>query len=385
MVLPYVTTSLSDSVSWQAEYQGVGFEDVRSLSNTALLYATMLLDERLMLYGRGSQTGYAGALGTPTITSVTAVSASVATGGTSTLGTSASVWVLVAADAGDLLGTNGVTMHQGPTSTVASVATSAGLTAVQVNIGSDVTGALGYNLYTASVVGGPFYYAGRTGSTTGYIVAQPTGGPTTTSGAADGSAVTNNYDGLLTNTAASGGYVSRLNAPFSTTTPGNEFQTAFGQLYESVKSDPDEIWMNGFDRLQLSNAILGTATNVGAYRIYIDNSNVGNIKVGAVVQSLLNEVTGSEVPLTVHPWVPQGNALIRQKTLPIPDSNVAETSVMVLPQDYVAVQWPVTQFTYDASTFEIGTFCHYAPAWNGLISGIQGTGIGVKPPSYGDS
>ena len=156
-MLPYVTTSLSDSVSWQAEYQGVGFEDVRSLSNTALVYATMLLDERLMLYGRGSQAGYAGALGTPTITSVTAVSASVATGGTSTLGTSASVWVLVAADAGDLLGTNGVTMHQGPTSTVASVATSTGLTAVQVNIGSDVTGALGYNLYTASVVGGPYY------------------------------------------------------------------------------------------------------------------------------------------------------------------------------------------------------------------------------------
>ena len=51
---------------------------------------------------------------------------------------------------------------------------------------------------------------------------------------------------------------------------------------------------------------------------------------------------------------------------------------MVLPQDYVAVQWPVTQFTYDASTFEIGTFCHYAPAWNGLIQGIQGVGIGQR-------
>jgi hypothetical protein len=96
-------------------------------------------------------------------------------------------------------------------------------------------------------------------------------------------------------------------------------------------------------------------------------------------------VIGTEVPLIVHPWMPQGNALIRQKTLPIPDSNVAETSVMVLPQDYVAVQWPVTQFTYDASTFEIGTFCHYAPAWSGLIQGIQGTGIGVKPPSFGDA
>lgn len=386
VTLPYVTTSLSDSVSWQAEYQGQGFEDVRSLSNTALLYSTMLLDERLMLYGRGSQTGYAGALGTPTITSLTPVSASIAPGGTSTLGTSASVFVAVAADAGDLLGTNGTTMHQGPTSTtVISAGTSAGLTAIQVNIGSDVAGALGYNIFVASVSGGPYYYAGRTSSTTGYVVAQPTSGPQTTISAVDGSAVTNNYDGLLTNTAACGGYVSRLNAPFSTTYPGNEFQTAFGQLHESVKSDPDEIWLNGFDRLSLSNAILGTATQVGAYRVYIDNSNVGNIKAGTVVQSLLNEVTGSEVPLTVHPWMPQGNALIRQKTLPIPDSNVAETSVMCLPQDYVAVQWPVVQFTYDASTFEIGTMLHYAPAWNGLLQGIQSSAIGVKPPSFGDS
>ena len=39
----------------------------------------------------------------------------------------------------------------------------------------------------------------------------------------------------------------------------------------------------------------------------------------------------------------------------------------------------------DASTFEIGTFCHYAPGWNGIISGIQGVGIGVKPPSYSDA
>ena len=29
--------------------------------------------------------------------------------------------------------------------------------------------------------------------------------------------------------------------------------------------------------------------------------------------------------------------------------------------------------------------CHYAPAWNGLIQGIQGVGIGTTPPSYGDS
>ena len=384
VTLNYVTTSLSDSVSWQAEYQGQGFEDIRSLSNTALLYSTMLLDERLMIYGRGTTgNGYAGALGTPGSVTLAATSASVAPGSSSSLST-ATYWVVVAADAGDLLGTNGQTMHQGPATAAASVAVTAGQ-AIQVSIGTDVAGALGYNMFVGSVQAGPFIYAGRTGYNTGYVTSAPASGPATASGAADASAVATNYDGLLTNTAASGGYTKRLNAGFSTTAPGAEFQVAFGSLYESVKGDPEEIWMNGFDRLQLSNAIVNNAAN-SAYRVFVPNeSGMGGVKAGTVVQSLMNEVTGSEIPITVHPWFPQGNSLIRQKTLPIPDSNVAETSVMVLPQDYVAVQWPVTQFTYDASTFEIGTFCHYAPGWNGLIQGIQGVGIGTTPPSYGDS
>lgn len=387
VTLPYVTTSLSDSVSWQAEYQGQGFEDVRSLSNTALLYATMLLDERLMIYGRGSRAGYAGALGTPTIKSTVAVSASLAPGNSAGFAGSATVWVLAAADAGDLLGTNGFTMHQGPVTTsgtTASVSVSAGQV-VQVNIGTDVVGALGYNLFAASVAGGPYFYAGRTGYNVGYITGQPSSGPIATSGQADQSAVANNYDGLLTNTAASGGYVTRLNSALSSTSPGVEFQTAFGSLYEAVKSDPEEIWMNGFDRLQLSNAITNNASN-SSYAVFIQNQDgMGGVTTGTVVSTVMNEVTGNSVPITVHPWFPQGNALIRQKNLPIPDSNVAETSQMCLPQDYVAVQWPVVQFTYDASTFEIGTMLHYAPAWNGLIQGISGVGIGTTPPSFGDS
>lgn len=388
MTLNYVTTSLSDSVSWQAQYQGQGFEDIRSLSNTALLYATMLLDERLMIYGRGTTANnYTGALGTPTIKSTTAVSASLAPGNSAGFSGSATVWVIAAADAGDLLGTNGYTMHQGPLTTVgttASVTVGAGQVA-QVTIGTDVTGALGYNLFAASVQSGPYFYAGRTGYNVGYITSQPSSGPIATSGQADQSAVATNYDGLLTNTAASGGYVTRLNAALSTTSPGVEFQTAFGSLYEAVKADPEELWMNGFDRLQLSNAITNNASN-SAYAVFIQNQDgMGGVKTGTVVSSIMNEVTGSEIPITVHPWFPQGNALVRSKTLPIPDSNVSETSVMFLPQDYVAVQWPVTQFTYDASTFEIGTMAHYAPAWNGLIQGIQGVGIGTTPPSYGDA
>ncbi len=257
--------------------QGQGYEDVRSLSSTSLLYSTMMLEERLFLYGRGTTAnGYAGPLGTPTVT-VASVSSLLAPSGlpapTATAWTtSASVFVVVAADAGDLLGTNGYSMHQGPATAALSCQVTAG-DVVQVTITKDVPGALGYNLYCASVAGGPYVYSGRTSYNTGYITAQPQSGPTVAPGGGDQSASSNNFDGILTNLAASASYVTRLNASFSTTNPGTEYQTALASLYENYKADPDIIDMNGFDRLSLSNALLNNSGSNG-YRVFIDNRRV---------------------------------------------------------------------------------------------------------------
>lgn len=374
VTLSYVSWGLSDSVSWQAEYQGQGFEDIRSLSNTALLYSTMLLDERLMVYGRGvTGNGYAGALAAPTITAASIAAASLPAGTATPTLTSTTWWVVAAGDAGDLLGTTGA-WHQGPTSAAASASVTVG-NAVKVSVTADSPGALGYNLFASSVgATGPFFYAGRTGYNVGYVIAPPNStGASVGAAAADASAVATNFDGLFTNLAASGGYVNRLNGTFSTSTPGIELQTLFSSLYDSVKADPDEAWFNGHDRNQLSNALLA-GNNVNNYKVYIPDQSINGVRVGAFVQGIYNQITGKSVDFNVHPWFPQGNAMVRSVTLPIPDSNVSQTSVMALPQDYVAVQWPVTQFTYDASTFEIGTFAHYAPGWSGVIQGIQQNG-----------
>ena len=360
VVLSQISYGLQDAVSFQAEYEGQGFDDIRTQSATTLLYTTMMAEERLICYGRGQVSGgYTGPLATASISSVSAVSASVAPGGKSTLGSGA-VWVIAAADAGDLVDPTGTKLHQGPVSSAASVTVSAGQ-AVQVNL-TDVTGALGYLLYAASVVGGPYYYAGRTGWSTGYVTSQPTSGISTTPGAADQSAPTNtpNFDGLLTSVSASGGYVTRLNAPWSTTSPGSEVNTALASLWESTKADPEEIWVNGYDRLGLSNALINNS-GANAYRITIANSTESDgVKVGAVVSSILNEVTGSEVDLKVHPNFPQGNALIRQVEMPLPNSNIGETSAMAMVQDYTAVQFPVIQLAYEMATFQIGTLANTA-------------------------
>ena len=142
--------------------------------------------------------------------------------------------------------------------------------------------------------------------------------------------------------------------------------------------------MNGFDRAQLSNALISNAANA-AYRVMITTDVQGNVKAGTVVTSLLNETTGSEVNIMVHPFMPQGVSLVRQETLPIPQSNVSETSYFAMVQDMMILQWPAIQLTYDSSSFQVGTLCNIASPWQATVSGIAGTGIGVMPPSYGDA
>lgn len=150
-----MTSSLSDYVSWQAEFEGLGFDDIRTLSAASLLYAEMLAEERLYLYGRGTTAnGYAGPLGTAGSVTLAAVSASVAPSGSTSPSLNGTSWVVVAADAGDLQTPAGA-MHQGPSTVAASVSVSAGQ-AIQVTVGTDVVGALGHNLFVGSVSSGPF-------------------------------------------------------------------------------------------------------------------------------------------------------------------------------------------------------------------------------------
>jgi hypothetical protein len=362
-IVPYFQFSLSDSVSWQAQYGGQGFQDIRALSAQSLLYASMLMEERMLLMGRGTNSAFAGALAAPT--SITLTARTAATGETA-LGLTDKLTVYVTTDAGDF----------GQSVLSAQTVSAANLTSgqvVDVTIGA-VTGALGYRVYVAhgasGVASSSCYYIGRTGSRT-YTVqgTLPTSGTAASTVAADTSAYANGYDGIMSYvTGASSGYSNVLNSTFNATSPGAEFQTAFASLYNSVKADPDEILFNGTDRKNLSELLKNSSSN--NYRLQIQQDETGNAVLGSVITAIQNEVTGKIIPMTVHPWMPQGNTAILSYTLPIPDTQVSNCWSVVNVQDYTGINWPVTQFEYESSSYWYGTFVAYAPAWSGSITGI---------------
>ena len=374
LVLPYNSYSLSDSVSFDANFSGLGYQDLRQLSSTSTLYATMLMEERMMLFARGTSSGYSGALAQ--VTSVVTASPVAASGQTALA--SGTYYVAVTADAG--ISANG--FGESIASAIGSETVNTG-DVLQITFPA-VAGALGYNIYVGTTTG--LANLKYQGTVKGALTAVINGAGTTsllannfafsTTGAAasrataDTSAYATGYDGILPtvlNPAISGA-INAVNSTFSTANPGVEFQNVFATMYGNVKADPDLVLLNGNDRKQLSDAIKSGST--ANYRLTIQEPGKDGVTYGSIVTGLQNEVTGKAVDLMVHPWLNQGIAPVLSFTLPIPDTEVSDVWANFMVQDYMGIQWPVVQFSYDFSTYFRGTFFCTAPAWNGVVSGI---------------
>jgi len=372
LVLPYNSYSLSDSVSFDANFSGMGYQDLRQLSSTSTLYATMLMEERMMLMARGTASGYSGALSAPSFTLASPVAS-----GSQTALANTTYYVNVTADAG--VSSSG--FGESILGTEANTAVASG-DVLTITVGTAVAGALGYNIYVGTATGaanlkyqgtlkgtGTFTIQGAGALVTGNNAAFTTTGAAASRASADNSAYATGYDGILpTVLGANSGKNNQINSTFSTSNPGVEYQNVFSSLYDSVKADPDEIFLNGSDRKQLSDAIKNGST--ANYRLNLSQNEVGDYVGGAVIGGLHNEITGKLVPLTVHPWLPQGVSPVLSYTLPIPDTEVSDVWANFMVQDYMGIQWPVTQFAYEFSTYFRGTFFCTAPAWNGAVSGI---------------
>jgi len=350
----YCELGFSDQVNFKAQFQGLGFENMRGLSHTAVLWAHLMGEERAILFGRGATGGgYLGTVAAPSgITTATAT-----TGGTIA---AATYFIYVVALTG---------FGQSAPSTVASQVTTGSTSTITATVGTEPSGAIYYGLYVGTVTGITnatlqTTFTGNTVTITAY----------TTSGiagvAADSSFDANAFDGFYTvqSDPAQTGYLRRLNGALSTSNPGAEFDLALATMWTANMADPAEIWMTGAGRTAYGQLARNTG-NVSGYRtstVMGDNS----MTMGAAVTGHVNPNSGNVLDLRAHRFALPGTALIRSTTLPMVDSEVEAPVCMTNVQDYMAMDWPVIQMSYDVSTYQMGTMTHYAPAWSGLILGI---------------
>jgi hypothetical protein len=367
----YMEMSLSDMVTWKAQFTNLGFENSRALSQMALLWAHLLGEEKALLYGRGaSGSGYEGAVASPAFSAPTNF-----VDANSNL-TGATYYVRVASSTGQ-----GVSVPAAEQNIVITAGH-----AVNFTLTADIAGAVGYAVYMSTTTGTETFQGIFTPGNVaigGSVVPGITLENYVTGGAAipatDTTSNANGYDGFLSvlSDPAQSGYVKRVNqalySPALTSNLGDKpFQDAFASLFASVYADPEEAWVSAPVRRELTDFLRAAGGTTAAYRITLGERDANGMQVGAMVTGLVNESspTSRVVDLRVHPYMPQGASFIRSVTLPIPDSGIASTTEVTAVQEYMSVDWPEIQFTYDASTYWYGTAVHYAPKWSACLLGI---------------
>lgn len=369
--VPYRFFGLTESLSWLAQFAGQGFEDISALANLILLQEMMLGEEYQMIAGTATVLATPG---TPTATVRTAGSNETA------LNTAFTAVKVVATN-----------FYGGTAASAASTTfTVAAGQVVDVTLPAMPAGGQSWSIY--GFTSGSSYYllasgVGGTKYTLQGFSVLPTAvtPPATDTGTGTGTRMEGIIPTLTGKSAGNGIYPANwqggyVNSAVGTHLGYNVLYTALQALWDGTnttstnpgafRADPAEIVGEGGDIMRLSNDVIsqGAATN---YRLFLDQPDVGGVRVGAAVSEFQNPITRSVLKLVVHPWLTQGTAMLMSYQLPQTWTNIANAWEMTMVQDYVSIAWPVIDATFRYSIFMYGALVSHAPQYSGILQGLQ--------------
>src|SRR5574343_307976 len=376
----YKTFALGDKVTFESQWAGVGFTDVKALAVTNLLRAAMIAEENAILFGQRNGEGETheqrpGAIGTPT--APTAVDGG-ATPVSNFANVSYDVCQTVVTGAGESTASAAAAVT--PTATHPLVIT-------PVKTATATQPVLGYNIYVRTtsgpgawkkVVAGDIY--GNVAPTTGTFggVSWITNGEAITLDTIPTTATVPPVSEPTSALQFNGIYPQMTGAspicPNLIDVDGVLSLTKLNQLFQSMwdnaRADPDGLWCNAQESIKITSLTLGSGT---PYHVVVTDG--GAASANYRVARLTNPVTGTEVPVKVHPTIPQGLMLALSSKLPswyVP-TDIPTVWAMDLAQDYVEIDYPpaVASPYWQVEVRFYGALKLYIPALQGALRGIN--------------
>lgn len=363
VIAVYRSMALATQVTFEQEWAGRGFVNSKALAVANLLRAFMLQEELAILFAQNTTAatnqqapGVVGQLPAPTL-SASGSGSSFAAG---------TVYVVVTGVTGmKFLNGSGESVA----SSVANIALSAGQNLIVQPPVVTNQPVLYFNVYIGTAAAGPFYYAGSTNGAALTITAPVASGSNPP--ATDNSASANAFNGLLPQiVGGQGSTVQRINKILDLPTLNAFLKT----MWDNAKADPDAIYVNSTESLKITNLTIGGGT---PYFMTVDNQN--NATANFRVARFTNPVTGTELPVRVHPNLPQGTLVAVSTKLPgwyVP-AGISNVMEMDMVQDYTEIDYPPvydpTNGNGDQWTVAVrayGTFKLYMPLLQGVMFGI---------------
>jgi hypothetical protein len=353
----FKTLGLEDDYTFEAEEAAESFDNVPARSVQLLLAQFRIQESRVASFGVGSAGNALGTCPTPVGTPVSG-------GGTIPAATYVLRAVALTLDgylratiAGGVIQTYSRANNDGSSNTLNGGSSIASVASANV-----VLGATGHITWTVAAVPGAVAYAIYLGTTSGNaalaqisttnsgsLVAVAAGTQTAASVTADCSVDALVYDGLFTQIAqvSSGAYFKSLDGAGFTSDKGGtiaELNAAFEYLWNTYRIRPTRLTCGGNTRVAISSTIFSSTGPV--YRVDLPAAD-GRIRSGALVDSVLNPITGDNVPIIVDPWWPNNQLELSAEDLPeysIPEVPLPY-NITTRMRDYYQIIWPETTRT----------------------------------------
>jgi len=395
----YVTLEMEGAVSFQADWAGMGFDDVKALSILNNLQNLMLQEENVILNGNTSL--QLGTANTPTF-------ATNATGGSISDGSTNYAYVVgltafgfQAAGGQQVPVSSGATLTPVVSRTNVDASTTTygnGIGHVSAAGGPFTTSGGNLSTVTLTVVPkvGEFGYAWFWGTTSGAGNAQlvaVTSEPTVTFSAnttatypanstglsTDNSTNAVAFDGLITQALNNNGYYKNL-AGNTLTADGFggvvEIDAALKYFWDTYRLAPTDIWCDSQTIRDITKHVLAGSSNPGfRYDMAPNVQSAGGMIAGNLVTTYVNKygVNGAlGINLHIHPNMPTGTIYFDMTRLPDGwnHSRVGAPRRIKTRQEYRQIEWPVTtlQYTYGIMVDEILQV--YVAFGTGVITGI---------------
>jgi hypothetical protein len=246
-------------------------------------------------------------------------------------------------------------------------------------------GAAGYNIFAKLTSGVGTYIA--TVFTNYYALTTLTPGTQNTNvvNTVDLTADTAGFDGLIKLFVANGGYVAQLGGATGatwTSTPTvsgatniDQFDAAFLSFFTNYSTGPQRIFINAVDQQKITAAIAGATITSGTtpYLRFDMKGGDGNFTGGMRANAVFNQYTGENVDLIVHPYVPQGTAIMWCDKLGeyYPDSKIPNPVEMLLAYDYMNIEWARTSLREEFGIYFCGAPALRAGFPMGIIQGAK--------------
>lgn len=383
-----------DFVTYEGDWAGEGFVDVKGEAVLGLLNSLMIREEDVILGGNNSVA--LGTTPTPTVSDVT-------TGGTLSPNTAYRVFCVAltyecynmfaptVATGLPLSGTR--TLSDGTTE-----AYNAG-TAIKSSVGTVTTANDSNSTHclrmSVTAVANAYAYAwfwgtsgnevlGAITTINSYLATAAAAGTQNISAGFSADKSQNSYvfDGLLTQiqTSGSGAYVytmptgtAGVGTPLTAGSDGTitEIDTALKSFWDNYRLSPDTMWVSSQEMQNIRKKALASSTSFS--QRFVFETDQRGIIVGTAVKSYTNPFAmggAINIDIKLHPKLPPGTILFTSSTIPYKLPNVAVPLKMKLRRDYYQLEYPQVRRKYEYGVYMDGVLQNYFPPAFGMITNI---------------